>query len=290
MKVTPKSVEILILVEEYAGFTRLLGEHGLSALVSLHYENEVYKILFDVGGSGRALLENARDLKVDLKDANVVVLSHRHYDHTGGLSKLVETLRGKPLIAHPALTRPCFYVSEDSTKLDVGLSTDARKALSEFKLLMVKKPLEIAPGVWFLGEIERFYDNSYAVKNFRTVVDGEIVEDLIPDDSGLAIKLGSEVVILAGCSHSGILNIVRQAKSITGASKAIVVGGLHLINASDDTLNEVINKLVSEGVEKVYVGHCTGLKGEAELLRRLKEKMHKLYSGYKVKLSSRRAS
>lgn len=287
--VTPRSIEMLILVEEYAGFTRLLGEHGFSVLVSLHYENEVYRVLFDAGGSGRALIENARDLKVDLKDVNVVVLSHRHYDHTSGLPKLVETLRGKPLIAHPAITRPCFYFSDNSIRLNVGLPVDARKALNEFGLLMVKKPLEVAPSVWFLGEIERFHNNSYAIKNFKTVVDGEIVEDSIPDDSGLAIKLGSYVVVLAGCSHSGIVNIVKQAKSVTGASKAIVVGGLHLINIDDSSLDDVINKLVSEGVEEVYVGHCTGLKGEAELLRKFKGKMHKLHSGYKIKLSSKDA-
>lgn len=290
MKLTPRSVEILILVEEYAGFTRLLGEHGFSALVSLRYEDEVCKILFDSGGSGRALLENVRNLKVNLKDVNVIVLSHRHYDHAGGLPKLVGALGGKPLIAHPAVTRPCLYISDGSARLDVGLSAEVKKALNEFDLLMVKIPLEVAPSAWFLGEVERFYDNSYAVKNFKTIVDGEVVEDVILDDSGLAIKMGSEVVVLAGCSHSGISNIVRQAKRITGASRAVVVGGLHLINADDNTLNEVINELVNEGVEEVYVGHCTGLKGEAHLLARLKNKMHKLHSGYKIKLGNKHAS
>lgn len=286
MKAAPISVEILVLVEEYAGFTRLLGEHGFSTLVSLHYEDYVYKILFDAGGSGRALLENVRDLKVNLKDVNAVVLSHRHYDHTGGLPKLVEGLRGKPLIAHPAISRPCFYVSEGPARLSVGLSTETRRALSEFELLMVKKPLEITPSVWFLGEIERFYDNSYAVKNFKTIVNGEAIEDPILDDSGLAIKMGSEVVVLAGCSHSGILNMVRQAKRITGADRVVVVGGLHLINADDYTVSDVVDKLAAEGIKRAYVGHCTGLRGEAELLKRLKNEMYKLHCGYKIKLSS----
>lgn len=290
MRATPRRVDVLILVEEYVGFTRLLGEHGLSALVSVYYDDEVCKILFDVGGSGRALLENVKDLNVDLKEVKAIVLSHRHYDHTGGLSKLVDVLRGKPLIAHPAITRPCFYASEGSIKLDVGLPIDARKALSEFELLMVKKPMEIAPGVWFLGEVERFYDNRYATKNFRTIVDGEVVEDLIPDDSGLAIRLGDRVVVLAGCSHSGIVNIVKQAKSVTGASRVTVIGGLHLVNVDDNTLNDVIEKLISEEVDEVYVGHCTGLKGESELLRRLRNRMHKLYCGCRIKLDSKRAS
>lgn len=280
----------MVLVEDYAGFTRLLGEHGFSALVSLHYEDEVYKVLFDVGASGRAILENIRDLKVNLNDVDVIVLSHRHYDHTGGLPKLVEVLKGKPLIAHPEIERPCLYVSKGLAKLDVGLSAEAKKTFDEFELVMAKKPLKIAPGAWFLGEVERFYDNSYAVRNFRTVVDGEIVEDVIPDDSGLAIKIEDKVVVLAGCSHSGILNIVRQAKKITTVNRVIVVGGLHLISVDDDVLNDVANKLVIEGVEEVYVGHCTGLKGESELLKKFRERMHKLHSGYKVRLSSKDAS
>lgn len=280
----------MVLVEDYAGFTRLLGEHGFSALVSLHYEDEVYRVLFDVGASGRAILENIRDLKVNLNDVDVIVLSHRHYDHTGGLPKLVEVLKGKPLIAHPEIERPCLYVSKGLAKLDVGLSAEAKKTFDEFELVMAKKPLKIAPGAWFLGEVERFYDNSYAVRNFRTVVDGEIVEDVIPDDSGLAIKIEDKVVVLAGCSHSGILNIVRQAKKITTVNRVIVVGGLHLISVDDDVLNDVANKLVIEGVEEVYVGHCTGLKGESELLKKFRERMHKLHSGYKVRLSSKDAS
>lgn len=279
-----RDVEILILVEDCAGFTSLLGEHGFSALVTLHYDDGVRKVLFDVGGSGRALLENVKDLKVDLCDVDVIVLSHRHYDHTGGLPKLVETLKGKPLVAHPALTRPCFYVSSSLVRLDVGLPTEAKRALNEFELLLIKGSLEVTPSVWFLGEVERFYDNSYAVKNFKTVVDGEVVEDVIPDDSGLAIKMRDKVVVLAGCSHSGILNIIRQAKKITGAGRAVIVGGLHLVNVDSGMLSSIIDGLVVEGVEEVYVGHCTGLKGESELLKKFKERMHKLHSGCRIRL------
>ncbi|MEM0217456.1 MAG: MBL fold metallo-hydrolase [Candidatus Nezhaarchaeales archaeon] len=290
MELIPTSIEILILVEDYAGFTPLLGEHGLSALITLYYDDDVRKVLFDVGGSGRAFLENVKDLKVNLSGVDVIVLSHRHYDHTGGLPKLIEVLKGKPLVAHPALTRPCLYVSNKLVRLDVGLPVEARRALNEFELLLIEEPLEVAPGVWFLGEVERFYNNSYAIKNFKTIVSGKVVDDLIPDDSGLAIKMKDKVVVLAGCSHSGILNMVRQAKNVTGVSRAIVIGGLHLINVDDDVLNDVVNKLVVEGVEEVYVGHCTGLKGESELLKKFKEKMHKLHSGYKIRLSSKHAS
>jgi len=287
VRATLVSVEVTVLVEEYAGFTELLAEHGFSALVSLNYDNgRAYRLLFDAGRTGRVLLENAKALGIDLRDVDVVVLSHRHHDHTGGLSKLVDLLKGRPLIAHPSITRPCLSTLRGFTRPDVGLPLEARKALDEFNVTMVKGPLELAPNAWFLGEIERFYDNSYAVKNFKTIVDGEVVEEPMRDDSGLAVKMEDKVVVLAGCSHSGISNIVRQAKKITRADEAVVVGGLHLIAAEDGALENAVNQMLSEGVKEVHVGHCTGLRGEARLLEKLKDKMFKIHSGYRVKMKT----
>ena len=285
MRAALSSVEITILVEECAGFTELLAEHGFSALVSLNYDNEeAYRIIIDTGRTGRTLLENARALRVELKDVDVVVLSHRHYDHTGGLPKLVDVLKGKPLIAHPAITRPCLRVSRGFTKLDVGLPLEARKALDEFNVVMVREPLELAPGAWFLGEIERFYDNSYAVKDFRTVVNGKVVEEPMHDDSGLVIKIEDKAVVLAGCSHSGIPNIARHAKRVTKVDKLVIIGGLHLIAAEDGVVEGVVDQMLSEGVEEVHVGHCTGLRGEVKLLEKLKGRMNKIHSGYKLEI------
>lgn len=285
MRATLSSVEITILVEECAGFTELLAEHGFSVLVSLNYDDErTYRVLVDTGRTGRALFENAKALGVELKGVDVVMLSHRHYDHTGGLPKLVNILKGRPLIAHPAITKPCLSISRGFTRLDVGLPLEARKVLDEFDVVMIREALELAPGAWFLGEIERFYDNSYAVKDFKTVMDGDVVEEPMHDDSGLAIRIGDKVVVLAGCSHSGIPNMVRRAKGVTKADRATVIGGLHLIAAEDGVIEDVISQMLGEGVEEVHVGHCTGLRGEAKLLEKLKSRMHRIHSGYKLEI------
>ena len=86
-------------------------------------------------------------------------------------------------------------------------------------------------------------------------MDGEVVEEPMRDDLGLAVKVRDKVMVLAGCSHSGISNIVRQAKMIARADEAAVVGGLHFIAAEDDALENAVNQMLSEGVKEVHVGH-----------------------------------
>lgn len=277
----------MILVDDYSGFTKLLGEHGFSALVTVRYEGgREYRALLDVGESGRVLLENASTLDVDLRRVDAVVLSHRHHDHSGGLPSIVELLKGGPLIAHPAVMKPCYADSEGFKRLNVGLTPGARRAMHEFEPVLLKTSLELAPDLWFLGEVERHYNNEYAVKDFKTLEDGELVEEPMMDDTGIAIRIGDRVIVVTGCSHSGIPNIVRQARKISRTDEAIIVGGLHLAGAEEETLKKVVEELANEGVVEVHAGHCTGLKGETELLRRYGERMYKIHSGYRTKFKT----
>jgi len=126
--------------------------------------------------------------------------------------------------------------------------------------------LEVSTGVWFLGEIERQYDNNYAVKGFETLRDGALVDDEMLDDTGLAVKIGDRALVIAGCSHSGISNIARKTRILTGASELIVLGGFHLVHAASEDIKRIIEELRAEGVVEVHTGHCTGLRGEAMLL------------------------
>ncbi|MEM4490077.1 MAG: MBL fold metallo-hydrolase [Desulfurococcaceae archaeon] len=277
-------VEVLILVDDYAGFTELIGEHGFSALITIHYDDgENYRLLFDTGRTGRGLLENIKLLNVDLSNINVIVLSHRHHDHTGGLPSLVNLLKGKLIVAHTDIIKPCYVESKGFLKFNAGLSPDTKKAIHEFELVLSRKPLELAPNVWFLGEIERYYDNSYAVKQFKTIQNGELIDDPMLDDTGLAVRLGDKALVIAGCSHSGISNIARSARKITGVDDVIILGGLHLASANPEDAERVVKELLlNEGLIEAHVGHCTGLLGESKLVEKLKENMHKIHSGYKV--------
>lgn len=278
------SVEVVVLVDDYSGFTRLLAEHGFSALVSVSYEDDrVFKVILDTGSSGKVLLENASSLGEDLKFVDVIVLSHRHYDHSGGLARLVRVAGGRPVIAHPDLLKPCYSKSRGFTRFNVGLSPMVRSSLQKFELVLAKEPLELVPGVWFLGEIERHYDNSYAVRDFKTVYDGVLVDEPLLDDTAIAVSIDEKAIVIAGCSHSGIANIVRQARKLTGAKEIAVLGGFHMAAADTETVARVVEDLVNEGVLSVYAGHCTGLRGEAKLLEKFGDRMVKIHAGYRLK-------
>jgi len=278
--------EVTVLVDDYAGFTKFFSEHGFSVSVLIGYEDgSSYSVLVDLGTSGRILLYNASVAGVELKSINAVVLSHRHYDHSGGLARLSKLLRDKPLLGHPDILKPCYSVRDGSARFNVGLSPEIRKSISRFELVLLREHMELSADVWFLGEIERHYDNSYAVKGFKTLRDGTIVDEPMLDDTGLAIRVGDKALVIAGCSHSGISNIVRKARKLTGVAEIVVLGGLHLAQAEQQDIMRVVGELEAEGVTEVHAGHCTGLKGEAALLRKFEDKMRKIHSGYRLRLT-----
>lgn len=278
-------VEILVLVDDYTSFTKLLSEHGFSALIAVRYESgRELNILLDTGESGSILVENSSRLNVGLSSVDAIVLSHRHHDHTGGLHKVVELLRGKPVIAHPRVMAPCYVDSNGFKRFDAGLTPGTRRALSEFELVLTRAPLELAPEVWFLGEIERHYNNEYAVRGFKTLSEGQLIDEPMMDDTGIAVRVDNRAVVVVGCSHSGAQNIAKQARRVTKAEEVVILGGLHLASAEREALKRVVDELAGEGVVEVHAGHCTGLEGEAELLNRYGDKMHRIHSGYKLEI------
>lgn len=279
-------VEVTVLVDDYAGFSRLLAEHGFSVYLSLSYDDgSKYRVLFDTGRSGRVLLENASSLRLSLEEVDAVVLSHRHYDHAGGLPALLEKAGFKPVVAHPDVVKPSYADSGGFKRFSVALPAKAwEEVAGGSELVLTRAPLELAPGAWFLGEVERIYDNSYAVKGFYTLSGGEVVEDKLLDDTGLAVRVGDKALLVAGCSHSGISNLVRKALLVTGARTVTVIGGLHLAGATAEEVERVVSELSSLGVEEIHAGHCTGLRGEAALLKAFGGRAHRIHSGYRLAL------
>lgn len=237
-------LKINILTDNTAG-GQFLAEHGLSYLVEI--DND--KILFDTGHSD-VFLKNAEKLKINIEnEVKTVVLSHGHWDHGNGLKHL----KDKTLITHPA------SFSERYRKADhtiVGLDFTKDEIVKLFTLKASKDALQLTKNLFFLGEIPRNSDFESQSTSFE-FADGS--DDFIPDDSAMAAIVNDELVVITGCSHSGICNICEHAKKVTGVHKIkAVIGGFHLKFQDEQTIKtiEYFNK---NKVDTVLPSHCTAL-------------------------------
>ncbi len=249
-------MRVAVLVDNYlTNLTtlrlRLLAEWGFAAYL---YD---YRILYDTGLSGKALLNNMQALGIGPDEPEVLVFSHRHIDHTGGLKALLNA-RSRPLtiIAHENLFTKA-YAKDDMGEVEIGV--DFTKDFLESrgaKLILVKGPYKVAEGVWASGEIPRRWGPSHT----------GAVADLVPDDMALYVKHPRGLVALTGCGHAGVENIVEYGLEVTGAERLYaIIGGLHFMGLPEARIREVAEYLKKRSPGLVVGTHCTGISGIAAL-------------------------
>ncbi len=217
------------------------ASHGLSWFIEAEKN-----ILFDAGPSDIAF-KNAAKIGIEPAKADVFVLSHGHWDHGNGFKYLHQ---GK-LIAHPEIHRKRY---KKSNKLSIGLDMEQKEFEKRFDVQYSKIPVQIDENIWFLGEIPRknMWDSGYG--DFM-LEDGN--EDIVPDDTGLAANTKNGLVIISGCAHSGITNIVEQAMQvIPGRPVKAVMGGFHL-KPGDKRIESTIDYLKAKKVQQIFPSHCT---------------------------------
>lgn len=237
-------MRLTVLTENTAG-GNFFAEHGLSYLIEIDDE----KILFDAGYSD-VFLENAKQLGIDIQnEVKKVVLSHGHWDHGNGLAYL----NGQILITHPASFSKRYRKRDHSP---VGLSISKQQLENRFKILETKSAFQISKNLFFLGEIPRINNFENQTTPFE-LEDGS--DDFIMDDSALVAIQDNQLVIITGCSHSGICNICEQAKLVTKISKLkAVIGGFHLKFQNKQT-KQTIAYFKQNNIETLLPSHCTDL-------------------------------
>lgn len=237
-------MKLTVLSENSAG-PGFLAEHGLSYLI----ESKGVKLIFDAGASD-VFLENARRLQLSIDaEIDIIVLSHGHWDHGNGL----QFTGGKKLIAHPAAFSERFRKKDGKY---IGLALSRTEITQKFNLTETREPLKISENMYFLGEIPRV--NSFE-SQYTGYVDASGNDDFVPDDTALALVENNRLIVITGCSHSGICNICEHARRVTGIQNIqMVIGGFHL-KERNLTTQKTIEYFRENDIERIYPSHCTAL-------------------------------
>ncbi len=240
------------------------AEHGVAFLI----ESPAGKVLFDTGQSGTALVNNAANLDIDLHQVDALVLSHAHYDHTGGLEEFLRKSKpGLPLYAHPDLFRQRYAIKDGQTR-SIGLRMTKDDLAKHTKLNLNIEPRQILPGVWTTGEITLRTEFEGRSPHHYIQADKGWQPDPYRDDFALVMEAQSGLVIVCGCCHAGLLNTLAHVRRIFNKEIEAVVGGAHLADVEAKALEHAINYLRATSLKDVpylYLNHCTGERALATL-------------------------
>jgi len=263
-----KTVKVTILSTMLAD--RGIGEWGFAALV----ESDGHRILVDTGARPETVLSNARELNVDLSDVKEVILTHNHDDHTGGLMTLRrEFMKKNPdalSVAH--VGKGIFYsrVEADGKEGNSMIATRTEYEATGGKFIEHDQPVELFPGAWLSGPVPRTYpERNWSVKGKVKMPDG-LVEDTIPEDQSLVLNTSKGLVMVTGCGHAGVINILTFAeKEFPETPVYAIVGGLHLFPASDQQIDWTADKLKGFGLSYLVGAHCTGINSVYQIRQHL---------------------
>lgn len=264
------SILISTLTENTSEKKRLLAEYGLSMLVEVNGK----KILFDTG-PGMSLQFNASVMNIDLMQVEKVVLSHGHYDHTGGLKAILEPPGLVDIHAHDGVFTEKYRVVEGHEPIFIG-NPWSKYQLEQWgaRLVLKRGPQEITDRVMLTGEIPRTVGWETGDESFRIKSGGDYVEDPILDDQAMVMMSTLGPVVMVGCAHAGIVNTLKYVLKLIGEKKIYaVIGGLHLKEAGTQRIAKTINILEQLGVQKIGTCHCTGLEANLALFKAFGEKV-----------------
>ena len=275
-------LQITTLSENTAGLGNFLGEWGLSLLV----ETEGQNILFDTGQS-ISTSHNADLLGIDLSKINKIVLSHGHYDHTGGLRQLLHRIRKKiEIIAHPDAWAVKYSRRQGEEDRYIGIPFH-RQTLESLgaRFNLTKEPVAITDSIMTTGEIPMVTDYEEIEPHLMVKEGDGFKRDKLLDDQAIIINTEPGLVVVLGCAHRGIINTLYHARELTGVKTVhTVLGGCHLMDASEERIRLTLAVLKELGVQRLGVSHCTGLPASVTMAQEFGDKFFFNNAGTKTSL------
>ncbi|MGZ4865549.1 MAG: MBL fold metallo-hydrolase [Halobacteriota archaeon] len=256
-------VEITLLSDNAVNKRGLLAEHGLSILL----ERDEQQLLFDVG-QGISAVHNAHVLGKTLH-APPIVLSHGHYDHTGGLISLLRIFPKTAIFAHSDVFTQRFSLTGNDVRNVSVPFTKEELGHEGVEVYFEKDPREVLEGIWTTGQIARPFGADQRVTRLSFDTAGRVIDNVL-DEVAAVFEGSKKALLLLGCAHAGVRNTIQQVEAMTEKSLCSIVGGLHLVNARQRDVRALALFLRERGVEFVAASHCTGCKA-AEVIGRYVE-------------------
>lgn len=259
----------------------LVAEHGFALAI----ETPERKILMDTGQRD-ALLPNLAQLGFDVADFESLVISHGHYDHTGGVAEILGDNKDIAIYLHSAAFQPRYSLDGDSPSI-VRMGHGAMEAVMNHpdeKINWLARPLTLQQNIGLTGPIRRLNDFEDSGGSFYLDPDGSLV-DTIKDDNGLWIHDSDGLVVCLGCCHSGLVNTLDHICTRTGEARIkMIIGGMHLLHADEERLARTVRELARFSIEKIVACHCSGEQAVAYLREHLACEVEVGYAGLRIDL------
>ena len=258
------AVRITTLSENSVAVPDVIAEWGFSVFVEI----DGLTLLLDTG-AGNSAVHNAGMLGIDLKKVERIILSHGHYDHTGGMGDILHRIGHRvKVIAHPDVfvDKVAQYSQNDPPRyIGMPFKRDELESMgADFQL--TSEPVWLSENVVTSGEIPMITDFETIDPGLCVRVNGEVVPDPLRDDQAVFVKTEPGLLVVLGCAHRGIINTLHHARNITGVDKIhCVIGGTHLLRASELQMEMTVATLRDFGVQRLGVSHCTGMPAAMRL-------------------------
>jgi 7,8-dihydropterin-6-yl-methyl-4-(beta-D-ribofuranosyl)aminobenzene 5'-phosphate synthase len=289
-----------VAAPQFAGgeaFAGLRAEHGFSALVTARSGSTSSTVLFDTGASPDGLAVNAGRLGIDAGGLQGVVLSHGHFDHAGGFDGLAR-LRGRsglPLTVHPAVWTRRRLTLPGGRELEIPTLSRGALEREGFEVIERRQPSLLAGGILITGEVDRVTEFEHGMPPQHQAWDGHgwQHDPVVIDDQALVINVhGRGLVVITGCGHAGVVNIIRHAMRLTGVDRLLaVIGGFHLSGpAFEPVIAPTVAALTELAPELIVPGHCTGWRAQHTLAAALPGAWVQTSVGTTYQLSATQAS
>lgn len=264
-------IKLTILSENSVGVPYgVIGEHGFAC----YLETENGNFLFDTG-QGYAIVQNSLALKKDLRKIKAIMISHGHYDHTGGLPAVLKLCGPVNVYGHPDMFMDRIWSSEGHTRF-IGLPFNRRYLESLGAVFCLgTEMVEVGEGLFLTGEIPRTNTFERGDAKMTAVMPGgeKVHPDPLKDDLSLIVESDKGLILILGCAHAGMVNIIEYAmKGMNREDIYAIIGGTHLAFATEEQFVATMEVIDRFSIQRIGVSHCTGQSQASRLHAKLKER------------------